>query len=694
MKMSKIYTLNEYYPNADSVVTRAEVYSDNATAAKLLAHHKQRGAVEVPVWKCVGLDTPILPMPNAIMNALDEKIRAANKRVIITGIDAYLSLLNKQNSKAFMIALHSRIDEGKLNAVYMISETRFNDMWFSNPKFENSLMVVHIGDDGQHLLQPAFTVVSDKYVRSENNPTSWRSLLKMTGQYEPTDSYTLVLSNYANKQAGLSDSVSQLRDITEIASRYYGINVNLLPENVVEMLVEKCKEDNCAPLEYLKTQFGENNTNTRLAVKRLLELRNDEPWIAYVWLLRETIDEGSYLLQVLDHDINKDNLLRKYVFEVAIRLLNKKNAVDFATERAVAIKELGTLADALIIEFIGSVNEKSNEDVACWLNCGTEAESVEIIRRVSQSDLTIGLPQLWNGLYPLLEDYLSDNYEYNNSYLTAYFRDYRRFRVANTVTESFVKQAFDSKLPTDIVSRDSVLQELSVDTSTALLVVDGMGAEYYPLVCAMAKRRGMNIKSATVVAVRLPSSTLFNHLQWDAERVLTPEIREIDNISHNGAIKHEHCPFERNIMAALAVFETIITRVADSLVNYEYVVVTADHGSSRLAVIAHDNRLDRTLTWNSAAPQDWRYSIAPPNTECPPEFESYYDTEKNTTYWIVRGYNRLPKKGGKLSVHGGATLEERLVPVIVFSRAKLETEHKQIDKQIAPQLVERTDFDI
>jgi hypothetical protein len=170
--MNKTYTLNEYYPNADSAATRAEVYSDKAMAANLLAHHKQKGTVEIPVWKCVGMDTPILPMPGAVMNVLDEKIRSVNKRVVVTGIDAYLSLLNEQNIEAFMVALHSRIDEGKLRAVYMISETRFKSAWFSNPKFENSLTVVHIGGDRQYLSLPVFTVVSDKYVRSENNPTS------------------------------------------------------------------------------------------------------------------------------------------------------------------------------------------------------------------------------------------------------------------------------------------------------------------------------------------------------------------------------------------------------------------------------------------------------------------------------------------------------------------------------------------
>jgi hypothetical protein len=130
----------------------------------------------------------------------------------------------------------------------------------------------------------------------------------------------------------------------------------------------------------------------------------------------------------------------------------------------------------------------------------------------------------------------------------------------------------------------------------------------------------------------------------------------------------------------------------NGLTNYKRVVITADHGSSRLAVLAHQKKFDKKLSWRGE-PQDWRYTVAPPNVKCPPELEPFYNAENNLTYWIVRGYNRLPKKYGKLSVHGGATLEERLVPIVVFSKTKTDSVLKQISKQKTEQLVEK-DIDI
>jgi hypothetical protein len=237
---------------------------------------------------------------------------------------------------------------------------------------------------------------------------------------------------------------------------------------------------------------------------------------------------------------------------------------------------------------------------------------------------------------------------------------------------------------------------------TALLVVDGMGAEYLPLLLALAKRRDMNVESFVVVSAKLPTSTDFNPIQWDAERTLD-EVRDVDNIIHDGEARHERCSPEENIVAALHVFETkVFNHIADGLSRFPRVVVTADHGSSRLAVLAHDNGLDTTLPWNKqlhGEPLDWRYALAPTNIKRPSKFEQQYHPDRNgskgETYWVVRGYNRLNKKGGKLNeLHGGASLEERLVPVVVFTKAEVAVQPRQPDKKTTEQIIDKMGFDI
>lgn len=683
------YTLNDYYKYANSTSTRAEVYSNNDTATALLAHHLQTGAYEINVCDCIDTQTLTLPMPNLLMPILDSKILAADKRVVVTGIDSYLSLIEDKDRKAFLTALHSRIDDDKMNVAYLMSKNKFASSSFANPKYENSLQIVHIGDEGQYLAEPSISVVSKKWVKQEGNPTDWHSLLRALGQFEPTGDYTVVLYNGTKIQAGLSENVTQITDIVSVAQRFYTLPTSL-GEAVLEKLIVDSRKENIAVRSLLSRRFGIENATTRLAVKRLLELRNDELWLAYVWYVKEVIGNDSYLTKVLSNSVSNDSLLRCYVCSVAIELINDGNAKTYAKERAAAIKELGDETASLINEFISAVKSQSDNIVVHWLNCGTQGENIEIVRRVAESDLAVGCPQLWRNSYPLLTDYLSDEYDYGSSNMNDYFRDYRRLKVADTVSEEFVKRAYDTVLPNSFILRDSVIQELSVDTSTALLVVDGMGAEYYSLLLSLAKRYSLTVESAMIATVRLPSSTEHNKISWSKDRLLD-SVHGVDNVSHSGAEKFESNTPAQNIVATLSKFETVVKRISDALTKYKRVVVSADHGSSRLAVITQEEGLNRTLPWNGE-PMSCRYSIAPMNEQRPPEVESYYDVDKNTTYWVVRGYNRLPKKGA-MSVHGGATLEERLVPVIVFTGSKNKQETKLIGEKSVDQLVEKMGFD-
>jgi hypothetical protein len=216
-----------------------------------------------------------------------------------------------------------------------------------------------------------------------------------------------------------------------------------------------------------------------------------------------------------------------------------------------------------------------------------------------------------------------------------------------------------------------------------------MGAEYLPLLLAMARRRNMNLESFAVTSVKLPTSTEFNHISWDKEQTLD-EVKDIDNIAHYGAAKYESCPPERNIEAVLRVFEIeVFNRIAAGLNQFSRVVVTADHGASRLAVLAHNEDLGTTLPWNGQ-PDDWRYTLAPAGVTRPQEYEQQYFPENKKTYWVVRGYNRLPKSGGKPNeLHGGASHEERLVPVFVFTRNTSVMPPKQLGKKPIVEIVDK-----
>jgi len=683
------FTINEYIQLkfSNPTATRVEVYPNKQIATNLLNKHKDKGDDVISVSECLPDGIVTLPMPDVLLAIIDKKISTQNKRTVVIGIDAYLSLLSQQNVAAFFVALRGRVDNGMLNTVYMVS--RENDLRFEAPRYEESLDVIRISGVSYVIEPPKVVVVPQKWVNS-TALQDFKALIKQLENFLPTGEYTLALDNIKTEQAGLAKNVTFMLDIGCVAEYFYGISSDLKP-TTLQSLLEKSNEKSELPESYLETEFSKDNIDVLCALSRLLVLPNDELWEAYIWLLKKKLPVNTYLGNVLATNPTHDDLLRKYVVDSAVFLADRFDVRLYAEERANAIKQLPSIPESLIVDFIGQTKDFSS--AAEFLNCGTNAEMRELVRRASAHDLVSDLPDVFGRLCPIMSDYLSEC-DYGDKDLTAYFKEYRRFKLRNTINEDFVKKAFDLILPSSFSHRDAVLLKLSTDSDMALLVIDGMGAEYYPLLLAMAQRYSMNIDSCSVVSVKLPTSTEYNPIKWVADRVLD-EVKSIDNIAHNGAAKHEHCPPERNMAATLRIFESeILPRITEGLTKFSRIVVTSDHGSSRLAVLAHNNGLGTTLSWNGV-PLDWRYAVAPQGENRPSELEARYSEVDSKTYWVVRGYNRLPKQGGKLNeLHGGTSLEERLVPIIVFSRVKSVKKATQFGKKTTEQLVDKIGFDI
>lgn len=686
---------NEYVGLSSSTDTRIVLYPNGNVAANVLSHHKAAGALVFSLNDCVDSNAVSLPMPNLVISRISKFAKNVNARIIIVGIDAYLSLLSEANKSAFFIALYGFVDGNGLNAVFLMSENNHIAPHFANPKYQNSLQVIKIEGEKTTAPSPTINLVPLRWFSDTVNQVSnFHDLLKDFGSFLPTGDATVALSGYSSKQAGLSENVNQILSVEEFMTRFHGISANLSDVSF-EKLLSSSIDKRMSPEDYLRSEFGEENIEPRLALKKLLEISDNDLWPVFAWFVGKNIAYNSYLKRVLSDGVKRETLLHQYIVISTLASIGDNNSTVFASERAATVKEIGDITKPLIGEFVSATKENTNAEVVRFFNCGTDIEAEEIIRRVSSADLAIGLPKIIAETYPLLADYFSIDYDYGNRDLTTYFNDYRKLKIKNTITQEFAQRAFDLVVPSTFVTRDSILQDLSKDDNIALLVVDGMGAEYYPLLLAMASRRGMNIESHTIASVKLPTSTKFNPMKWVEERRLKPEIKAIDDIAHVGAVKHEISSFERNIVAVLNVFaNNVFSRVADGLSRFSRVVVTADHGASRLAVLAHNQKIGTTLPLGSDV-LDWRFTIAMPNVNRPPELESVYNAKENQTYWIVRGYNRLSKKGPKPNeLHGGASIEERLVPVIVFSKEKTSAEAKPLVKKTIEQLIEKMDFDI
>lgn len=494
------YTLNSYFnSNIDKGFgSRVIVYPNNTIAAQLVNHHKI-GENIIKIWECLSNDDTYLPMPDVIMKILDGKIQKTANLALVVGIDAYLALLDTDGVIAFMSELRQRLDANKLNASYLLSvcnKPRFD------PRYEEARRVIFIEGEKENFEPLNIHVYPDKWIKA-GGICGYRKLLDQMNQYQPFGDYTLALPGLTGRQAGISNTVSFVVEPHDVALQYYGLAADL-DDVTLEELLTKSAENNQSADIYLETLFGIDNINPRLALKRLIEVSNDNLWPAYIWMLRRRLVGDSYISKVIFGEVSRDNLLWKYVVGSAVSVISDINAKKYATERAEALKALDADYESLIMEFIEQT--KGSGNALQFLNSGTYAEHTEIVRRASLEDLSYRLPKEYYELLPALTDYLSFDFDFDDEATTAYFNEYRKLKITSNVTDSFVKRAFDFAVPKNYPTRDSVISELRTQSDYALLVVDAMGVEYLPLLIALSPSTDKYIPFLSVTLFASPST--------------------------------------------------------------------------------------------------------------------------------------------------------------------------------------------
>lgn len=294
----------------------------------------------------------------------------------------------------------------------------------------------------------------------------------------------------------------------------------------------------------------------------------------------------------------------------------------------------------------------------------TEAERAEIIRLVVEAGR---LPEETDSVYPALVEYLQ-NFSFSCTgdiapFLTTYFRDYKRQKVLNRLEPAFeerVRDLAEDRPQFVLPTRESVMEDLDKDGAT-LCWVDALGCEYIGFIRAEAERLGLKFK-VTPTRAKLPTLTSVNRGFFESWQ--GPKMTKIERLD---AIKHGNFPgggseeFPAHLPYELDVLWGVMKSVAAHLSRNpgSKVVLASDHGATRLAVIAA-----RETVWEM--PEKGKHGgRCCKKSEFDGELPPCITESDDETWHVLAGYDRF--KGGRLGdveVHGGATLEEMVVPII------------------------------
>lgn len=273
--------------------------------------------------------------------------------------------------------------------------------------------------------------------------------------------------------------------------------------------------------------------------------------------------------------------------------------------------------------------------------------------------------------YPALCDYLK-KYIFSSSVLadelTEYFDAYKQQKVSNHISDDFMKlvEKYAStpsyaQLPT----RDNAIKAIPDKDNAFLYWIDALGVEYMSYITVLAKKKGLSIR-CDIVRSDLPTITTINkqfYEQWPNDRKYKEE--DLDNIKHKdkGGYFFTNDEDPIHIPAELEVIEKAVNRAAMELGRHRYksFIIASDHGASRLAVIRKQEVPYETDTKGKHSGR------------CCKTFEGCdvpYKVEERG-FIILSDYGRFRgSRSANVEVHGGASLEEIIVPVITLTLKK------------------------
>lgn len=267
-------------------------------------------------------------------------------------------------------------------------------------------------------------------------------------------------------------------------------------------------------------------------------------------------------------------------------------------------------------------------------------------------------PSLYIYLFGTAESSISENDEWKR-YLWAY-RESKVFGKDN----EYLKQYYESGCAssTNLYSMYYSLphQEVAVEPyidDSDIYILDGVGAEYLPLLVDYIRNKGYEIEVCEYAACHLPSTTEIN-------KAYLSDLQYKDWILNfdRDVVHGEYYRTARNLRKAFNVLEEIIKDIISESYGRR-IVITSDHGATARA------------KWTDAK-KKYSFEDAHHEGRCC-EISNKADYNDNVDYII---YEDVPKSGKRYVIslnetslnnkprfedHGGATAEEMLVPVIV-----------------------------
>ena len=275
-------------------------------------------------------------------------------------------------------------------------------------------------------------------------------------------------------------------------------------------------------------------------------------------------------------------------------------------------------------------------------------------------------------VYPELFFYLSHAVHQENADLKGYLARYKAHKLENTLPAD--EDVYFAGFQTDVYdNRYSVLAD-NIDGDTIILWIDALGVEWLPLLSWTIKEHcDGKIISTSVGQAILPTETCYNDL-WSSMDTPYSKLDKLDKLAHKGVV--DEPDYYACIEEQLSFVAGAHKHITGLLKKHHRVIITGDHGTSRLAARLFHVKDGFSAPKGATVCSHGRYcksveaaGYTMPNTRV-------FKGADGMQYVVFTNYDHFKQSGFAAGadddnaiygeVHGGATPEEMLVPIIVI----------------------------
>ena len=473
--------------------------------------------------------------------------------------------------------------------------------------------------------------------------------------------FSIIATNFtidAQLCEGYQQFLSSLEDGAS-GNIYVKTSINVVPTRIIHSAYDAICEknpyfripENCLNQE----QWSEYYSNADISGSYELS-----DWRTYLKFKLDLSSKSSYLQAVVSS--SPDYLsYKKNLFDLILAYSpDSKEYKDFYFQRKVLLK---AEHDMEINSYLAKTKQREKDRIY-YLTDNTEEEKYEIIKEI----VALGfIPKELSTIFPELEDYLC-KYTFNcknGEIFTEYFQKYKVNKLLNIIPSSFLQMvkeySLDGNRKYNVLPTRGSLVEKYDNSKNGLIWIDALGVEflgYIQRICAKIDLK-MVVQIGRSVLPSLTDKNKSFYTEWKGPKQQT---KRLDDIKHKG---EERFNYQSNgkipihLVAELEIIKEALYRAKGMLLQEEVrkVIITSDHGASRLAVInEHESKHTMSDTTGEHSGR------------CCPLSETDERPESATCengFWVLANYDRFG--GGRkasVEVHGGATLEEVVVPVI------------------------------